>query len=155
MKRLEILGIFLTLLFSAVASTTVAETSTPPLPVDTSWICSGETVYDTFAVSIDDPSDTSITLELITGPGTLTWGAADQFQGYYEFMPLADTTFLMEYLVRYSTGDSVMYTRKYVVYVNHAPTIEDQYSAFRMCSDNQDRLLDVDASDPDNPDICV
>ncbi len=144
MKRLGILIALLIVL--TVSSNALAST----IPADTVDICLGETVYDTLVFHPDSLNDPNLAMELVNGPGTLTWEVTDALYGYYEFTPSVDTQFIIDYVIRFGTADSTINQKQYLILVNEPPVIADQNFEYKVCTDGSVRNLKVSAYDPES-----
>jgi len=153
MNRTGLSRLLITLVILILAHFGAVAAATPPFPVDTVGLCDGNILYDTLVIPDQNLADTSLRVELVSGPGQMTSGVSDMLYGYYEFAPTVDTQFVIEYRVHSEANDSTLYYKQYVINVDQAPTIADQYNSFKVCYGPGERYLKVYATDPESAPI--
>ncbi len=125
---------------------------TPPIFTDTFDICAGQTIEDTIVAPLSYPYDSTVSLTLIEGPGSLTFqpSGPDTVLGFYHFTPDTAGTYPVTFLLVDMNGDSLYYYYQYVVFLNLRPVIGDIYSSDKLCDLNEPRSIQLTATDPEN-----
>ena len=114
------------------------------------YICEGSTIYDTIIVT--DPNDwQTITLEIFSGPGTLSAEpATPPVTGYYEYTPPEEGSFDVTFVADDGHGETVYATKTYNVYFNQLPIITNGGAVVDVWAVGEEVTYDVDATDPED-----
>ncbi|MEW5925543.1 MAG: hypothetical protein AB1746_16295, partial [Candidatus Zixiibacteriota bacterium] len=118
--------------------------------IDSLYLCEGKSIYDTFVVT-DSNLDQTVTVELISGPGSLTSTPGyPPVKAYYEFAPVTEGSYDITLLAYDSNGDSTIVTKTYHVFINLKPIITSGDTTFFNCFGGSYYHYDIGAYDPDS-----
>jgi len=125
----------------------------PFADVDTFSICLGETVYDTL-IGVDPDVDQIITLAMVSGPGTFaSTPSTSPVFGYYEYLPPAEGSFDVTFMVFDEAGDTTLATKTYVIYINEPPQIVSSDTTLSICWVGQTLSYVVAVEDAESDEI--
>jgi len=120
---------------------------------DTIDVCLGSTINDTIVVS-GKVFDYIITLEIASGPGTLTsTPSIPSLYGYYEYTPTSAVNFDVVFMAWNEAGDTLYATRTYVVFENEPPVITSGDTTIFHCYPGDYFEIYIQADDPDEDEL--